>query len=194
MRHCGQEGHTGVLQRVEDDSIWVKLDKHFPELNEWDNEVQIFGPNRTTAKGIPATQALRRGPGSLSDRGLPAWRAAYVLPHKSVASAPNVPQGSWTEGLGSDGKAFLGAANQRLLFRSTTCLAHSLRPIRRTSSWSYSAAAKAWPSCQWPSAGLPGCAKNLCLVGRWTISVLEMSNSSGFGFFGHGCLRWRCGH
>lgn len=34
-----KEGHTGVLQRVEDDSIWVKLHKHFPELNEWDNEV-----------------------------------------------------------------------------------------------------------------------------------------------------------
>ena len=35
-------GNTGILARVEDDCVWIKLDKHFPELAEWDNEAQIW--------------------------------------------------------------------------------------------------------------------------------------------------------
>jgi hypothetical protein len=36
------DGNTGTIVRVMDDCIWVKLDKHFPELDEWQNEAQIW--------------------------------------------------------------------------------------------------------------------------------------------------------
>jgi len=36
------EGNTGILSQVHADCVWIKLDTHFPELNEWDNEVQIW--------------------------------------------------------------------------------------------------------------------------------------------------------
>lgn len=36
-------GLTGTLVRVDDDEgfCWVQLDKHFDELNEWDNRLQV---------------------------------------------------------------------------------------------------------------------------------------------------------
>ena len=37
-----EAGETGTLVRIDDEnSYWVKLDKHFSELNEWENELQI---------------------------------------------------------------------------------------------------------------------------------------------------------
>ena len=37
-----KEGITGTLVRIESDCYWIKLDKHFPELDEWNNELQIW--------------------------------------------------------------------------------------------------------------------------------------------------------
>lgn len=37
-----KSGLTGTLTRIDHESYWVKLDQHFDELNEWDNELQIW--------------------------------------------------------------------------------------------------------------------------------------------------------
>jgi hypothetical protein len=36
-----EAGWTGTLVRIDDDSLWVKLDEHQAALDEWDNELQI---------------------------------------------------------------------------------------------------------------------------------------------------------
>lgn len=36
-------GETGILDRIDGEgSYWIKLDRHFPELNEWKNQLQIW--------------------------------------------------------------------------------------------------------------------------------------------------------
>jgi hypothetical protein len=35
-------GETGTVLRFVCDSLWVKMDRHFPELAEWDNELQMW--------------------------------------------------------------------------------------------------------------------------------------------------------
>ena len=35
-------GETGTIDQMDDESIWVKLDRHFPALDEWDNCLQIW--------------------------------------------------------------------------------------------------------------------------------------------------------
>jgi hypothetical protein len=33
---------TGSVVRQEDDSTWVKIDQYKPELDEWENEIQVW--------------------------------------------------------------------------------------------------------------------------------------------------------
>jgi len=35
-------GLIGVIADITSNGIWVKLDRHFPELEAWDNELQIW--------------------------------------------------------------------------------------------------------------------------------------------------------
>lgn len=35
-------GEVGTITSTDDEAIWVLLDKHFAELNEWENEIQIY--------------------------------------------------------------------------------------------------------------------------------------------------------
>lgn len=37
-----EAGETGTLARIDEDSYWVTLDTDHPELDEWQNQVQIF--------------------------------------------------------------------------------------------------------------------------------------------------------
>ena len=35
-------GATGVVTKTGEDDVWVRMDLHFPQLDEWDNELQLW--------------------------------------------------------------------------------------------------------------------------------------------------------
>ena len=40
--HCIiKEGESGMVSKIDDDGIWIKMDTKHPNLDYWDNKVQM---------------------------------------------------------------------------------------------------------------------------------------------------------
>jgi hypothetical protein len=39
---CIIERIEGTVSAIEKHSVWVRCDRHFPELNEWDNQIEAW--------------------------------------------------------------------------------------------------------------------------------------------------------
>ena len=37
-----REGEAGTIASVNDEAIFVRMDKHYPELDEWDNALEVW--------------------------------------------------------------------------------------------------------------------------------------------------------
>jgi hypothetical protein len=37
-----EKGETGTVTEISDEFVFVKMDRHFPEIDEWDNQLQIW--------------------------------------------------------------------------------------------------------------------------------------------------------
>ena len=46
-------GERSTVVNVEHDSTWVRMDRTFPELAEWNNELQIWHPRDEAVEDLP---------------------------------------------------------------------------------------------------------------------------------------------
>lgn len=67
---------TGTVVRVEDDCVWIKLDKLKAELREWDNEVQIWSDGNELLTTYMVRETLSTNDGTLDAFVLAECKAA----------------------------------------------------------------------------------------------------------------------
>jgi hypothetical protein len=84
-------GETGTVTRVDDDCTWVRLDRAFPELVEWGNELQVMEHDADSLTDISTPD----GASSKAARDLVDWLAgrhgvpsALARTHRMVHEHP----------------------------------------------------------------------------------------------------------
>jgi len=79
-------GETGTIARVDDESVWVKMDVHLPALDDWKNELEVqreHHPAALVAEEDPFWVSQRDLCGEFDDwikaQGLPSMSALDLL-------------------------------------------------------------------------------------------------------------------